>query len=117
MIPVSLPIPLSIGAGPSHPLKKSRIHNRWHGNLDKDARVLVILLQVGCIELGTHDVTFEGTFEGLNEDQYFCLVKPSREDEGHQRWLKGPVNPLTKAERADYVANTMRRILKFLQME
>jgi hypothetical protein len=27
------------------------------------------------------------------------------------------VNPLTKAERVDYVVNTIKRILKFLRME
>ena len=116
---ISSPLPLHPRdeAGPSRPLKTPRIEQRWHGNLDRDARALVILLQVGCVEKGTRDVTFEASYEGLNEDQYFCMMKPDREGTGHQRWLKGPVNPLTKAERANYVANTVRRILKFLQME
>ena len=116
---ISRPLPnyLADEAGPSRPLKKPRLDRRWHGNLDQNARALVILLQVGCVEPGTHDVTFEASYEGLNEDQYYCMVRPDKEGIGHQRWLKGPVNPLTKAERADYVANTIRRILKFLQMD
>lgn len=116
---ISTPLPTSFTdeAGPSRPLKKPRVDRRWHGNLDQDARALVILLQVGCVEPGTHDVMFEASYEGLNEDQYYCMRRPDIEGIGHQRWLKGPVNPLTKAERADYVANTIKRILKFLQMD
>ena len=77
----------------------------------------MILLQVGCVEPGSREVTFEGCFEGLNDDQYYCMVRPIKGSRGHQRWLEGPVNPLTKADRADYVAATIKRILKFLQME
>ena len=116
---VSIPLPIHSQdeAGPSRLLKNSRVDQRWHGNLQRDARALVILLQVGCVEPGTQDVTFEGSYEGLNDDQYYCQIRPVKGSAGHQRWLKGPVNPLTKAERADYVANTVKRILKFLQME
>ena len=104
-------------AGPSRPPKQPCVEKRWHGNLQPDARALVILLQVGRVEPGTREVTFEGCFEGLNEEQYYCMVKPIEGSRGHQRWLEGPVNPLTKADRADYVAATVKRILKFLQME
>jgi hypothetical protein len=121
------PLPLSLAppqvgglhekAGPSRPPKQPRVEQRWYGNLQRDARALVILLQVGCVEPGTREVTFEGSFEGSNEDQYFCCIKPIKGGHGHQRWLEGPVNPLTKADRAEYIASTIRRILKFLQME
>ena len=77
----------------------------------------MILLQVGRVEPDSREVTFEGSFEGLNDDQYYCMVRPFKGSRGHQRWLEGPVNPLTKADRADYVAATVKRILKFLQME
>jgi hypothetical protein len=77
----------------------------------------VILLQVGCVEPGSRDVTFEGCFEGLNDEQYYCTAKPIQGSRGHQRWLEGPVNPLTKEDRAEYVAATVKRILKFLKME
>jgi hypothetical protein len=93
------------------------VEQRWHGNLQQDARALVILLQVGCVEPGSREVTFEGSFEGLNDEQYYCMVRPIVGSRGHQRWLEGPVNRLTKAHRADYVATTLKRILKFLQME
>ena len=98
----------------SRPLKQPRVERRWHGNLDANARSLVILLQVGCVEPGTRDVTFEATYEGLNRDQF---ARPMEDMSGHQRYLKGLVNPLTKAECSSYVAATIKRILDFLQME
>lgn len=104
-------------AGPSRPVKQPRVERRWHGNLQSDARALVILLQTGCVEPGTREVTFEGIFEGLNEDQFYRVNRPVEGSVGHQRWLEGPVNPLTKAQRADYIASTIKRILTFLQME
>lgn len=125
-LPIQPLLPLSLApphrrpqeeAGPSRPPKQPRVENRWFGNLQRDARALVILLQVGCVESGSRDVTFEGCFEGLNDDQYSFCLKPIKGSRGHQRWLEGPVNPLAKADRVDYVAATVRRILKFLQME
>ena len=101
-------------AGPSRPLKQPRLENRWHGNLQRDARALVILLQVGCVEPGSREVTFEGTFEGLNDEQYLYMVRPIRGSPGHSRWLKGPMNPLARANHAEYMAATIRQILKFL---
>jgi hypothetical protein len=36
--------------------------------------------------------------------------------DGHYRWLRGPLNPLSMEHRAEYLARTIRRILKFLQL-
>ena len=77
----------------------------------------MILLQVGYIEPDIRDITFEGIFESLNDDQYFCCLKSIKSTRGHQCWLKDPVYSLFKADRADYIAIILRRILKFLQME
>ncbi|CAA9576014.1 hypothetical protein AVDCRST_MAG81-2249 [uncultured Synechococcales cyanobacterium] len=87
---VSAPLPSYPGreAGSSRPAKQPRVEQRWHGNLQRDARALVILLQVGCVEPGTQEVTFEGSYEGLNEDQYFCMVRPIQGNTGHGRWVK-----------------------------
>jgi hypothetical protein len=52
------------------------VEQRSHENLQQDAHALVILLQVGCVESGTQDVTFGGNFEGLNNDQYSCCFRP-----------------------------------------
>jgi hypothetical protein len=103
--------------GPSRPSKQPRAEQRWHENLQQDAYALVILLQVGCVEPDTRDVTFGGIFEGLNNDQFSCCLRPIRGSRGHQHWLEGPVISISKADRADYIAIILRRILKFLQLE
>jgi hypothetical protein len=41
-----------------------------HGNLQDDAHALVILLQVGSVEQGGHEVTFQGHYQEPNLDQY-----------------------------------------------
>ena len=77
----------------------------------------MILLQVGCIEPDTRNVTFGRIFEGLSNDQYSCCLRPIKGNRGHQRWLVGPFNSLSKADRVNYIAVIFRRILKFLQLE
>ena len=37
-------------------------------NLQEDSQAMVILLQVGSIEPGSHEVTFHGHFQGSNAD-------------------------------------------------
>ncbi len=37
-------------------------------------------------------------------------------DDGHYRWLRGPINPLSMEHRAQYLACTICRILEFLQL-
>jgi hypothetical protein len=103
--------------GPSRLSQQPRAEQRWHGNLQQDARAVVILLQVGCVEHDIRDVTFGGIFEGLNNDQYSCYLRPIKGSRGHQRWLKDPVISLSKVDRADCIAIIFRRILKFLQLE
>jgi len=70
-----------------------------------------------CVEPGTQNVTFKASYKGLNDDQYYYMVKPIKRNVGHQCWLKGPVNLLTKAKRIDYIANTVKYIFNFLQIE
>jgi hypothetical protein len=36
--------------------------------------------------------------------------------DGHYRWLRSPINPLSMEHRVEYVARTIRRILDFLQL-
>jgi hypothetical protein len=52
------------------------VEQLWHGNLQDDARALVILLQVGSVELGGHEVTFQGHYQGPNLDQYREISRP-----------------------------------------
>jgi hypothetical protein len=44
---------------------------------------MVILLQVGSIELGGHEVTFYGHFQGPNINQYRGTNPPRQGDLGH----------------------------------
>ncbi len=37
-------------------------------------------------------------------------------DDGHYRWLQGPINPLPMEHRAEYLAHTICHILEFLQL-
>ncbi len=34
--------------------------------------------------------------------------------DGHYRWLRGPLNPLSMEHRTEYLARTIHRILEFL---
>jgi hypothetical protein len=36
--------------------------------------------------------------------------------DGHYRWLRGPINPLSMEHRAEYLACTIHHILDFLQL-
>ena len=45
-------------AGPSQPSAQSRVEQGWYGNFQHDARALVILVQVGCVDPDTRGVTF-----------------------------------------------------------
>jgi hypothetical protein len=37
-------------------------------------------------------------------------------DDGHYRWLRRPINPLSMEHWAEYLTRTIRRILDFLQL-
>ena len=68
-LPLGLALPQG-EAGPSRSPKQLCIEQQWHGNLQRDAQALAILLQIECVEPDTPGVTFEVCFEGLNIDQY-----------------------------------------------
>jgi hypothetical protein len=103
-------------AGPSEPRKQPHFDQFWHGNLQEDSQAMVILLQVGSVEPGGHEVTFQGHFQGRNANQYQETNSPSQGGLGHYRYVSGLVYPLSRDQRAAYVATTIQRILKFLEM-
>jgi len=111
----SSPPQLQDERGSSVQQKRPRSDQPWHGNLQRDARALVILLQVGSLEPEGPKVTFQGCFEGSNIEQYFGFF-PVEGSRGHNRWLNDPVHVLSREQRATYVADTVRRILEFLRM-
>jgi hypothetical protein len=90
------------------------IQRVWYHDLGRDSRCLVILLEIGTTPDGVPNVLFEGSYEGLNNDQISGWS--SRPGMGHYRWLRGPINHLRREQRSEYVANTIRRILDFLNI-
>jgi hypothetical protein len=69
---------------------------------------MLILLEVGSIELGGHEVIFHGHFQGSNAVQY-CRTNPPRQgDSGHYRYISGPVQLLNRDQWATYVAATVQ---------
>ena len=58
-------------------------------------------------------MVFEGCFKNNAEEQ---MVSRISGDEGHQLWLQGPFNLLTKKRRANYVAAILLYILEFLSV-
>jgi hypothetical protein len=77
---------------------------------------MVILLQVESLELGGHEVTFQGHFQRPNADQYRAMTSPSQGGLGHYWYLNEPVYPLSRDQWAVYVAATVQRILEFLEI-
>jgi hypothetical protein len=90
------------------------IQRVWYHDLGRDSRCLVILLEIGTTPDGVPNVLFEGSYEGLNNDQISGWS--SRPGMGHYQWLRGPINHLGRDQRSEYVANTIRRILDFLNI-
>jgi hypothetical protein len=101
-------------AGPSERRKRLCFDQFWHGNLQEDSQAMVILLQVGSVEPGGHEVTFQGHFRGPNVDQYGGTTSPSQGGFGQYQYLNGPIYPLSRDQRIAYIATTIQRILEFL---
>jgi hypothetical protein len=101
-------------AGPFERRKRPPVEQLWHGNLQDDARALVILLQVGNVELGGHEVTFQGYYEGPALDRYHVTSRPRAGNHGYHRYLDGPISILPRDQRVAFVALTLHRILEFL---
>jgi hypothetical protein len=79
--------------------------------LQPDARVLVIVLEAEAMLVEGHQVVFEGYFENTNTGH---MVTRLSDDIGHRLWLQGPLNHLGGKQRANYIAEVLRRILEFL---
>jgi hypothetical protein len=96
--------------------KRPRVEQLWHGNLQDDARALVILLQIGSVEPKGHEVTFHGHYQGSNLNHYWGTSWPWKGELGHHWYFDGPINPLLRNQRAAFVATILQRILEFLEM-
>ena len=56
---------------------------------------------------------FEGCFENNAKEQ---MMNHISSDGGHRLWLQGPLNLLTKEQRANYVVAMLLCILEFLSV-
>jgi hypothetical protein len=81
--------------------------------LQPDARALIIVLEAETILVESHQVVFEGCFENTNVGH---MVTRLSDDIGHRLWLQGPLNHLGGEQRANYIAEVLRRILEFLHV-
>ena len=59
-------------------------------------------------------MVFEGCFENNAEEQMMSRIS---DDGGRRLWLQGPLNLLTREQRANYIAAIFLRILEFLKVE
>ena len=73
----------------------------------------MIVLKSEPILFRKYQMMFEGCFENNTEEQ---MVSHIYDDDGYHFWLQGPLNLLTKEQRADYIATILLRILKFLSV-
>ena len=81
--------------------------------LQLENKALVIVLESESTLSGSYQMVFEGCFKNNAEEQ---MVSRISGDEGHQLWLQGPFNLLTREQRANYVAAILLRILEFLSI-
>jgi hypothetical protein len=85
----------------------------WDWRLSPNPHALAIYLEF-VLAQGAAPKRFE---ECLCEDDDVRLhCRTWVPGDGHYRWLRGPINPLPMEHRAKYLARTIRRILKFLQL-
>jgi len=85
----------------------------WDRRLSPNPHVLVIYLEF----VSAHGATPKRFEECQCEDDDVRLhCRTWVPDDGHYRWLRGPINPLPMEHGAEYLACTIRRILVFLQL-
>jgi len=85
----------------------------WDRQLSPNPHALAIYLEF----VPTHGAAPERFEECQCEDDDVRLhCRTWIPGDGHYRWLRGLINPLSMEHRAEYLACTIRRILDFLQL-
>ena len=79
---------------------------------------MVILLEMGRVTFGGPEILLGGCFEGLNEDQILGWDIPTIKvlAHGHRHFLQGPVEPVDRERRAEYLASLLQQILGFVEL-
>ncbi len=99
---------------PSRRVVRTRVdHWTWDRRLSPNPHALAIYLEF----LPTCGVAPKRFEECQCEDDDVRLhCRTWVPGDGHYRWLRSPINPLSMEHWAEYLARTIRRILEFLQL-
>jgi hypothetical protein len=99
---------------PSRQVVRTRVdRSAWDRQLSPNPHALAIYLEF----VPARGVTPKKFEECQCEDDDVCLhCQTWVPGDGHYRWLRGPINPLSMEHRAEYLTCTIRRILEFLQL-
>jgi hypothetical protein len=99
---------------PSKRVVRTRVdRSAWDRRLSPNPHTLAIYLEF----LLARRVAPERFEECQCEDDNVCLhYRTWVLGDGHYRWLRGPINPLSMEHQAEYLVPTIRRILEFLQL-
>jgi hypothetical protein len=84
----------------------------WDRRLSPNSHALAIYLEFVPARGATPEKLEECQCEDDDVRLHCRTWVPS---DGHYRWLRGPINPFPMEHRAEYLARTIRHILKFLQ--
>jgi hypothetical protein len=88
-------------------------HSAWDRRLSPNPHALTIYLKF-VLARGVTPKRFE---ECQCENNNVCLhCRTWVLDDGHYRWLQGPINPLSMEHQTEYLVRTIHRILDFLQL-
>jgi hypothetical protein len=86
------------------------VRSAWDRRLSPNPNALVIYLEFVPAQ-GAAPERFECQCEDDDVRLHCRMWVPG---DGHYRWLRGPINPLSMEHRAEYLACTICRILEFL---
>jgi hypothetical protein len=99
---------------PSRRVVRTRVdHSVWDCRLSPNPHALAIYLEFVPTR-GAAPERFEEC--QCEDDDVHLHCRTWVPGDGHYRWLRGPINPLSMEHRAEYLVHTIRRILKFLQL-
>jgi hypothetical protein len=88
-------------------------HSAWDRQLSPNPHALIIYLEF----VPACGATLERFEECQCEDDDVRLhCRTWVPGDGHYRWLRSPINPLSMEHRTEYLARTICRILEFLQL-
>ncbi len=97
---------------PSKRVVRTRVdRSAWDRRLSLNPHVLAIYLEFVPAR-GTAPERFEKC--QCEDDDVRLHYRTWVPNDGHYRWLRGPINPLSMEHRAEYLARTIRHILDFL---